>query len=127
MAHGSTCENPSKEADSSVLQRSHDGDPLRRNVGSRPHGLQALAPVLAAVHAPADPVELAGDAGEQHQHLSQYYAHGQGQGHDEAGGKVETVGLLLKGSLPAKQQAVEGGNEQSNVAQSGLEQRQGDL
>ncbi len=95
-------------------------------MGSRAHWLQALAPELTAVLASANPVELAGHTGEQHQHLPQYDTHWQGQGHHEAGGQVETVGLLLKGSLPAKQQAMEGSNEQGDVAQSGLEQRQED-
>lgn len=115
------CENLNKGAGISELQRSHDGDSLRRNVDSRAHRLQALAAVLTAVQAPANLVEFAGHAGEQHQQLPQYNKHWQGQGHHEAGGQVETVGLLLKGSLPAKQQAVEGSNEQGNVAQSGLE------
>lgn len=94
-------------------------------MGSRAHWLQALAPILTAVLAPADPVELVGHTGEQHQHLPHYDTYRQGQGNHKAGGQVETVGLLLKGSLPAKQQAVEGSDEQGDVAQSGLEQRQG--
>ena len=127
MACGSMCENLSKGADSYVLHWSHDGDSLRWNMGSWTHWLQALAPVLTAIHSPADPMELAGNTGKQNHHLSQYHTNRQGQGHHEAGGQVETVGLLLKGPLPPKQQAMEGGNEQGNVAQSGLEQRQRDV
>lgn len=82
--------------------------------------VQALATVLTAVQAAADLVELAGHAGEQHQQLPQYNAHWQRQGHHEAGGQVEAVRLLLKGSLPAKQKAVEGRDEQGDVTQSGL-------
>lgn len=119
--YGNICENPTKAAS---LCWSHDGDSLRWNVGSRAHRLQALAPVLTAVLTPADPVEFAGNAREKHQHFPQYDAHRQGQGHHETWGQIETVGLLLEGSLPAKQQAVEGGDEQGNVSQSGLEQRQ---
>lgn len=66
-------------------------------------------------------MEFAGYTGEQHQQLAQYNKHRQGQGHHKAGGQVETVGLLLKGSLPAEQQAMEGSDEQGDVAQSGLE------
>lgn len=69
-------------------------------------------------------MEFAGNTREQHQHLSQYDTHRQGQGHHETRGQIETVGLLLKGSLPAKQQTVEGGNEQGDVSQSGLQQKQ---
>lgn len=88
---------------------------------SRAYRLQALAAPLTAVQAPANLVEFAGHAGEQHQQLAQYDEYRQGQGHHEAGGQVETVGLLLKGSLPAEQQAVEGSDEQGDVTQSGLE------
>lgn len=71
-------------------------------------------------------MEFAGHTGEQHKHLAQYDTHWQGQGDHEAGRQVEAVGLLLKSSLPSKQQAVEGSDEQGDVAQSGLQQRQGD-
>lgn len=104
-----------------MWESSHDGDSLRRDVCSRAHGLQALAAVLTAVHAAADLVQLAADAGEQHEHLPQNHTHGQRQGHHEAGGQVEAVGVLLEGFLPAEQQAVQGRDEQSDVAQRGLE------
>lgn len=86
----------------------------------RAHRLQALAAALAAVQAPANLVEFGGHAREQHQHLPQNDQHRQGQGHHEARGQVETVGLLLEGSLPAEQEAVKCSNEQGDVAQSGL-------
>lgn len=115
------CENLKNRAGSSELQRSHDGDSLGRNMDGRAYRLQALAAALTAVQAPANLVEFAGHTGEQHQQLAQYNKDRQGQGHHEAGGQVETVGLLLKRSLPAEQQAMEGRDEQRDVAQSGLE------
>lgn len=87
------------------------------------HWIKAVS-LSAVLAAPTDPVELPGHAGEQQDHLSQNDAHRQGQGHHEAGGQVEVVGLLLEGPLPAEQQGVECGNEQSDIAQSRL-RRQG--
>ena len=84
--------------------------------------LEAAADVLRS---PADAVELTGHAGEQQEHLAQNDAHRQGQGHHEAGRQVETVGFFLEGPLPAKEQRVEGSDEQGDVAQGGLTGRWG--
>lgn len=105
---------------------SHDGDSLRWNVGSWSHRLQALALIQITVQSFSDLVELVGHAGEQHYYLSQYDAHRQSQGDHKAGGQVEAVGLLLKGPFPAKQQTMEGGYQEGNVAQSRLEGDRGD-
>lgn len=105
--------------------RSHDGHSLGGDVDSRAHRLQALAADPAAVLAAADPVQLGGHAGEQQQQLAQDDQHRQGQRHHEAGRQVEAVGLLLEGPLPAKQEAMERGDEQGDVAQSGLRERWG--
>lgn len=91
----------------------------------RAHWLQALAADLAAVLAAADPVQLGGHAREQQQHLAYDDQNGQGQRHHEAGRQVEAVGLLLEGPLPAEQEAVQGGDEQGDVAQGGLQERRG--
>lgn len=91
----------------------------------RAHRLQALAPDPAAVLPAADPVQLGGHAWEQQQHLPQDDQHWQGQSHHEAGRQVEAVGLLLEGPLPAEQEAVQRGDEQSDVAKGGLRERWG--
>ena len=68
-------------------------------------------------------MQLEGHAGEQQHHLAQDDAHRQGQRHHKVRGQVEAVGVLLERPLPAEQQAVEGGNEQRDVAQRGLQGR----
>lgn len=100
--------------------RSHDGHSLGGDVNGRAHRLQALAADPAAVLAAADPVQLGGHTGDQQQHFAQDDKHWQGQRHHEAGRQVEAVGLLLEGPLPAKQEAVQRGDEQGDVAKGGL-------
>ena len=106
---------------------SHDGDPFGGHLHGRGARRGGLGPEraggLAVLAAAADTVKLEGHAGEQQHHLAQDDANRQGQRHHKVRGQVEAVGVLLERPLPAEQQAVEGGNEQRDVAQRGLQGR----
>lgn len=96
---------------------SHDRDPLWRQVIGR---AWRVPPALSGLPASADAVKLAAEAGKQQQNLAQDHHDGKDQGQHKAGRQVETVGLLLKGPAPTKQQTMEGSDQEGYVTKCGL-------